>query len=389
MLDYLLKRQDVASFIDEIKNNNMFHLKNQLTFSYHSISMSSELGLYLFYDALLKFRLVIQDDSLMGDYLEQIKKLFRKLDTIEDIQMGIHKLICNELMRQLHLKDFSLEENRKKLIYIVYDRYIRHGYFIHGFPSCYYQVIRENGFIPEEYENYYERFNQVNNIFKKYNLPVVFNKDFSEKTAYFTDDIVMGCYYSMCSPMFFYQFLLNHRFFGKRVCEEDYWLDRYEVFENALKRFMNNHLFSEGDRKFILDLFHDEWKLLHRRKKKICLLLVKRSKLFTNDVSLDDFINDDGNVYDIIDRMLSSKYNNVSCTEMISPSDMKLLTMEHYYEKKITYSIHDTLIDYQLQDKLTEEDCLNAYGQVSIFLLLGSLFISFGVIITILSLLRG
>ena len=51
MLDDLLKRQDVLHFIDVLKKSNMFHLRNQLTYSYHNISMSYELGLYLFYDA--------------------------------------------------------------------------------------------------------------------------------------------------------------------------------------------------------------------------------------------------------------------------------------------------------------------------------------------------
>ena len=75
----------------------MFHLRNQLTYSYHDISMSYELGLYLFYDALIKYYIVVQDESLLPDFLEQIQKLYRKLDTVEDIQMGIHKLINYEV----------------------------------------------------------------------------------------------------------------------------------------------------------------------------------------------------------------------------------------------------------------------------------------------------
>ena len=181
MLDDLFKRQDVLHFIDVLKKSNMFHLRNQLTYSYHDISMSYELGLYLFYDALIKFYLVVQDESLIPDFLEQIQKLYRKLDTIEDIQMGIHKLICNELMSYFHMRDCSSMDNRNKIIYVVYDRYIRNGYFLHGFSSCYYQTIRDNGFVPEEYENYYERFKRVNSIFQKYNLPSIISKDFLDK----------------------------------------------------------------------------------------------------------------------------------------------------------------------------------------------------------------
>ena len=389
MLDDLLKRQDVLHFIDVLKKSNMFHLRNQLTYSYHNISMSYELGLYLFYDALIKFHIVVHDESLLPDFLEQIQKLYRKLDTVEDIQMGIHKLICNELMTQLHMSDSSSIENRNKIIYVVYDRYIRNGYFFHGFSSCYYQTIRDNGFFPEEYENYYERFKRVNTIFHKYNLPMVISKDFLDKKVYFTDDIVMGCYYSMCSPMFFYQFLLNHRLLGKRVREDDYWYDRYEVFENALKRFMSNNLFSEKDRKFILDLFQDEWRLLHRRKRKICLLLIDRRSIPSASVLLEEFTESQGNVYDIVDRILSSKYNQLSYDKEILPKNIKILALEHFYEKRIVYHFDEEALENQKHEGMIHQDLLNTYGNVSLFLLIGSLFISLGVIISILSMLRG
>ena len=80
MLDDLFKRQDVLHFIDVLKKSNMFHLRNQLTYSYHDISMSYELGLYLFYDALLKYYLIVQDDSYLGDFLEQIQNLHLDLN---------------------------------------------------------------------------------------------------------------------------------------------------------------------------------------------------------------------------------------------------------------------------------------------------------------------
>ncbi len=389
MLDDLLKRQDVSQFIDDLKKSNMFHLKNQLAYSYHNISMSYELGLYLFYDALIKYRLVIQDDSLLGDFLEQIQKLYRKLDTVEDIQLGIHKIICNELISYFHMNDCSSEENRNKIIYVVYDRYIRNGYFFHGFSNSYFQTIYDNGFVPEEYVNYYERFMKINSIFHKYNLPKVITKDFSDKKVFFTDDAVMGCYYSMCSPMFFYQFLLNNRLLGKRVQEDDYWYDRYEVFENALKRMMSNHLFSEKDRNFILDLFHDEWKIIHRRKRKICLLLMKRKEMENAQVLLEEFIDSKGTVYDIVDRILSSKYNHIPYDKKILPSQMELLTLEHFYEKRIIYHFDENIEKIQKQDNYIGQEFLNTYGNVSLFLIIGSLFISLGVIISIISLLRG
>ena len=129
--------------------------------------------------------------------------------------------------------------------------------------------------------------------------------------------------------------------------------------------------------------------MLHRRKRKICLLLIERSKLLEQDVSLDEFINDKASVYDIIDRMLSSKYNHITYDKKIPVSDMKLITMEHFYEKKITLLENGKIENYKEPDKSIGQDFLNAYGNVSLFLLLGSLLISLGVIFTIISLFRG
>ena len=201
--DYLL-RDDVKRIMRELRTNECYYHKNHYYSSY-IFSVSKELALYIFYDALFKYKILVDDDVLLGRYLEQLEKLFRKINSFEQVRYGVHKLLGRMVAEENGI--YSIEEEKEKLIEIIYHKYIMNGYLFHGFSSYYDDGILENGFFPEHYENYYERFQKVNAIFEKYGYLSAVPKDFSKKNIYFCDDLLLGCYYSMYSPMYFFQFL--------------------------------------------------------------------------------------------------------------------------------------------------------------------------------------
>lgn len=390
MLDEYFIKTSVLRILKEIKNNERyFKKKNDLSLD-SFISISNEAALYIFYDALYKYKIIIDDEFLFDDYLDQIEKLYRKLDNFEDIKYGINKLICSSLITKLDVRDPESKEGKEKIIKHVYDKYIRNGYFIHGFNYTYIDDIKKNGFTPEVYENYYDRFIEVNNIFEKYNCSNIINKDFNSKDVYFTDDLVMGCFYSNYAPLFYYKFLFNEEAFGNRIRKDNCLISEYNEIIRHLKRFMNNNNFSVDDKKYILDLVEDEYKLLHRKNNKISLLLVRRDRIFSKDAKEIDFLNDKNDLYEVVDRILSSKYNNLEFNEFISKDDFKILELDCYYdietEKKKVKKEEEKLLKKQ---KEVNDDFSNRYGNVSLFLLLGALFISLGVIIMIINILRG
>ena len=390
MLDELLSKKEVLCFIKEIKTNDRYFQKNNSSSLNTKIKETKELALYIFYDALFKFKIIIDDNNLFDDYLKQLERLYVKLDDFEDVRFGINKLLCRELITKLDIKDLDDDEIKKIVITEIYDKYITNGYFIHGFNSAYCDSIKKNGFVPEEYENYYDRFIRVNNIFKNYGINDVITKDFDSKRSSFTDDIVMGCNYSSYSPMFFFNFLTNE-VFSKRIRKDYYLIDDYVHLISYLKRFMSNNLFNEHDKKYILSLVFDEWELLHRNERKIALLLVKRNKFSKRSVSLNEFLNNNSNLVEVVDRLLSSKYNNIYLEEEIKSSDLEILLLDVYYDKVIQNE-NEVSLDLELYKKKEEEvkkEFLDKYGSVSILLLLGSIFISLGVIITVITLLRG
>ena len=101
MFDALFMRDDVKKFIKQIKTSERYFSKNIGSFTNRFIHASNEMALYIFYDALIKYKIIIDDQFLIDEYLEQIDKLYRKLSDFDNIRLGINKLLCKILLTKL------------------------------------------------------------------------------------------------------------------------------------------------------------------------------------------------------------------------------------------------------------------------------------------------
>ncbi len=381
VIEDFLYRKDVLDFLQELKTNDRYFDKKLEGIQNPNFYMSQEASLYLFYDALWKFSLIIPDHSYVTEYIEQVEKLYRKLDSFNQIREGIHKLLATTVSKYFKIENVEEKESREKILSHIYEKYIQEGYFIHGFHSHYIDAITKEGFIPEQYENYYDRFQKANSIFAKYNMIHMIPKNFQNKNVYFTDDFFMGCYFSLYAPSFFYQFFVNEDYFGKRIRKDCYLKDNYDYLLQHLKRLMSDSFFSEEDKKFILELVEDEWNLLHKEESKVSLLLVKRKELGTREIPIEDFLQDESDLFEVVDRMLSPKYTNISYGEKIEIEQLEILSFEKY-----TYQNQKEKV---VEEPSIVEDLSNENGSVTILLALGSLLISLGVLLSIFFTIRG
>lgn len=387
MLDDYLQRDDVLEFIRELKTNERYFLKNKDNFFDRYIYMSNEISLYIFYEALYKYKVILDDIYLFDEYLMQLEKLYKKLDNFDDILYGINKLICTMVSIKLNIKNLNNDIYKKEIIGYIYSKYIVDGYLIHGFNTSYEDEVKVKGLTMYQDSN---RLNELNKIFAKYNVINVINCD--DKKISFTDNLFMSCYYSNYSPLYFYKFLYNEDYFGKKLKKEGYLLDDYELAISPLKKYMSNNLFSEADKKKVLDIVKEEWDILHRKPKKISLLLVKRKLLGANDgIAVKEYFYATEDIYDVCDRLLSPKFNSLICEEKINPEDIEILDLDGYYEKE---KKKELVIDpeeelYKYQEEQVSQDFLNVYGKVSFLILIGSSLITLGVIITIITILGG
>lgn len=389
MLDKYLNRKEVISFINELENNNIFCSISAYENSNYGKYIGSELALYTFYDALMKYKIIIDDENLFDDFFEQVQKIYRRITTYDDLVLGIKKVICNIVGVKIGIKNFHSLENRNAIIKYIYNKYVVEGYYYHGFSTIYENAITENGFIPDSYENFYSLMKHVDKIFSKYGASNIMKRDFDNGKIYFTDDFIMSCHYSIVSPNYFYNLLFNEEVYGKRIRKDGYLIGDYSTCIKNLKRFMSNNLFSEKDKNYVLKVVNDMWNYLHKVDRKISILVVKR-KLIDGDnkTHVNDFLNDKCDLYEIVDRIFSSKYSNVVVNKIINSNNLEVISLNDFYRNKVIKkgSKSNDIVNFNIN---FNNELLNAYGRASIFIILGSMMITLGVIITIISILRG
>lgn len=385
MLDEYLNRKDVHLFINRIINNSGYNSKDRVL-SIMRYATSRDIALFTFYDALFKFMVVVDDFVLFPEYLKDLEKLYKKIDNYDDVSAGINKLICKNVVLKLNIKNLDDSRSKYRIVAYVFDKYIVNGYYFHGFNSANLDDVKKGVFNPEVYNSNYDKMKKIDNIFKKYNINGVFEKDFSKKEIYYTDSLVMGCYYSMYSPLYFYNFLLDNNYFKYEFREDEYLKDGLLNYTKNLKRFMKFNGFSESDKNTVLSIVCDEWRFINSRSNNINLLFVRRSSISNNSNNINDYYDENGNVFELVDKMLCCKKNSISSSTCLY-NNYGIINFSDCF-----MSNFGNLDISNLDDKQSYNNSLsfsNAYGKASIFIILGSLLISFGVIITILMILRG
>lgn len=385
VLDNILKNDYVIKLINEVENNARFYNKKSDNSVGEQLYVGNEQALFIVYDALLKYRIILEDNQFLLEFVEQLEKLFKKLDNFNDICLGINRLIGSICTIKLGIKNVDDTENREIVLRYIYDKYIKTGYLVHGYPSCYEEDIKRDGFVPEQYENNYNDFKNINNIFAKYNVYNILEKDFDNREVRFTDSFVMGCYYSVNAPGYLYRLLCNQDHMYLKIKKDAYLKNNYNECISNLKKLFFVLEVSENDRKYILDVVKKEWDFIHRKKKKISLMLVKRSKFKDlNSVKINALIRDkEISFLEAVDSILTYKNNSVLCNFEISKDDIIFVSLDSIKEKEIK----EKEIDNKQEIIMTEFQ--NVYGRVSALLLIGSMLITLGVIITIFMIFGG
>ena len=374
MLDEYLRRGDVSSFIDNILfNERYFHKKMNHIANIKSIS-ENVLALFIFYSALFQYKVIVDNIYLFDDFLEQLERLYRKIDNYNDLEVGIHHLIGRMVADNYHIKDVLDHDNCTMLLKYIYDRYIENGYYFHGFSSTYFNDLNKNNFQPEVYYNFYDRFEKINSIFSKVNSNIKIEKDFSKKEVYFTDDFIMGCYYSYFSPMFYTDFLLK---FSKK----DFY--QYKECLKKLKTYLDSEFFTKDDKEFIISLIEDEKRLLDDGVNDISIMIVPRKEFNDTILSFDEYLNnDDDNYYDMVDRLLTSKASKIICMDVMEREKYDLYRLPIPQRQGSIMNDSEALKKEEIEKN--NQMFLDEYGQVSVLLILGSLTILVGVVITII-----
>lgn len=387
MLEEIIRREDVSHLLEDICNSARYYDKKSSTSMGYQMYFGVEQILFLFYDALFKYKIIIDDMSYFNDFFEQIDKLIRKIDNFYDISSGINRIIGRICAFKLGIKDVEEEDSKKEVIRYIYDKYMVHGYYIHGYSSHYYGSILEQGFMVEQYNNLYSKFKKVQEILNNKNHGKMLEKDFSLKKVEFTDSLLLGCYYSVNSPMYFSSFLCRNEFIQKQEYVDDYSRNDYNACLKNLYRVINGLNLSESEKNIFIDAFKSEWKLLDKDNSNISLMLIPRDLFMDELIDIEKFINENinDNFADIICKLFSQR-SNISVKDDIAKRHITFINLDGY-KKFVKEEKKDSLKEEIEKTFITSDDEFafsNMYGKVSILLLLGTMFITLGVVLTIL-----
>ena len=391
MLDEYFSLDIVHQLIQDLTNNPRYNSKTIHKDSNYGIHITKYLGLYILYEAIYKYKVIIDDVYLFEDYVEQIDKLFRKMNDFDDISMGINQLLCNYVSIILDIHDIQLEDNKKEIVSYLYQKYLVDGYYVHGFPTVYEKQIFQNGFDTENYKNHYIEMMKIDSIFRSHGISNVFQKDFQNKVSYFTDDFVMGCYYSSIAPCYLSKFLTNPKFIRKGKIE-DFVCSDFSPFEDDLKSYFTTN-FSDTEANYVLKTIKNEWDSLYGVPKRISLMLVPRKIISTSIPGFHEYYQKNGNLYEMVDRILSPKSRNISFSGKIDSSHIQIFSF--YFPKTNCVKAEKEIIHKKELEKVEKISIfkrmkmLNTYGVISIFIVAGSCFITLGIIISIIMILRG
>lgn len=387
MLDELIGREDVAKmFVDICNSARYYDKKNSSSMGYQMYSGTEQI-LFLFYDALFKYKVVIEDMEYFNDFLEQVDKLMRKIDSFSEIGYGINRLIGRISAYKLGINDVDSDEAKETVLRYIYQRYIVDGYYIHGFAPHYYGSIAENGFAAEQYKNLYPKFIKVQEILKKKRHLRILNKDFSIREASFTDNFLMGCYYSVNAPMYFSKWICRNEFIENPEEVDAYSMGDYDLCLKNLYKLFTKLRLNDSQRNVFLDAFKSEWKLLDKSNSGVALMLVKR-RAFKNFFDIEKFVEEtkDNSFAEAVCKLLGQK-NNVVISKYIRKDDIKLVNL--YGTKKFVKEEKKESLASELEKTFIRSDdefaFSNTYGKVSILLLLGTICITIGVILTMIS----
>lgn len=387
MLDSLLEREDVKKILVDICNSARYYAKEtSSSMGYQMYSGSSQL-LFLFYDALFKYKLIIEEMYYFNDFLEQVDKLIRKIDSFSEIGYGINRIIGRVCAYKLGINDIDTDYAKETVLRYIHDKYIVNGYFIHGYTPHYYSSILENGFSPENYKNLYAKFRNVQNILKEKKHLSLMDKDFDAEAVSFTDSFLMGCYYSVNSPMYFSKLVSKNEFIDDDLSLDAYAMGDYELCLKNLYKVCAKLKLNDTEKYIFLDAFKSEWKLLEKNSSTISLMLITRRSLGV-DFDIDKFITEvkDNSFIEAVCKLLGQR-SNVLVSKYIRKDDITLLNLSS--SKKYTKEEKKDSLAVELERTFIRSDdefaFSNTYGKVSILLLVGTMCITIGVILTMLS----
>jgi len=357
MFNNIFESSEVRDLLREIVNNPRYYDKEVEEILKNDFFVHSRV-LFLYYDALYKFQLIINDNEYLDEYIHGIEMLLKKVDDIQNIKYGISKLLGRLVSNKLNL---SIEENRYEILKYVYDSYIKNGYYIRGVSKIDFININTNGLVNNIID---DDMNSLNNIFSNYDFNLI---DEEDNKIIFNTDFSISCTKSINTPRVLYDLVVNNKYVNNKdayyLKDRDKCLSNLDIVLNELR---------VDNKSSVKKIFNDIWDKYNSKDNNIYLLFIKRNKL----VDIDDYKDNDSFSFDDALFNIFSTYDDYIEVDSNTSID--------YFIELPSYNKYLKSINTQENKDEKKYTIDNEYGKASVFMILGSILIILGVLLTIL-----
>lgn len=372
MLNKFLDRVEVKEMLVEAITQSKFVQKEiPNTFCGEKITQE-QYCLYIILDALIKYYIILEDYEF-NFYLDQLKRIIKKLQTHNDIVVAVNRLLIKLVKKKLGIKE-SANNQQEAIISYFYDKYIKQGYLYYGFSESFYD--EEKGLDKDKYSKENEKVVPIQEILSKYKIDLDLDKE--SKYVKFTDSPLMASFYAYNSPQFLYKLGLNLIIKNdkKNLPNNSFFFREYHTCLSKLDTLLKKKEISLVEKNRIIAFFKDEWKELKKVSEKPMIAFIKRNKLHQD--YLDDYkelIATEDDVESIIHNILNIKRNDYEDIYNILPD---------FYIK--LPNVNDLLNKEENLEEKPEEtfNIDNSYGSATFLAIIGLSLIALGIFLTII-----
>lgn len=345
--------------------------------------IGERIAFFLGLDAVIKYDQIIGEEKYLETYIEQLQRIFKKIQNGEDIRLGIYQALGKVVSKKINVDI----DNHNEILRYIYNKYIVEGYFYFGYSSNYTNEIDCIGIRKDSFK-FDNRLLEINKLINKISNKVLFYNDKIE----LTDDITVSLYHAFLSPNYVSNLMENSVIGNKKNDLECFYRRDITKIKELLLKKLNYLTINNMDKITIINSFIDVY--MENINSKPCIACVKRSYL--NKDRLKDIenilINRDDNLGQLIALILESRYSSFSIKEDIMPENIETITLPTYNEflmGKSNFTLLPTEIEVKKEDLKISNSIIknnikvNSYGSVS-FAIIGVLLIIIGILLSIL-----
>ncbi len=371
MLDSILKKDFVVELIEQIVNNPKYYNKKHKYDTNFNYVLHEEV-LILFYSSLYKYKIIIEEESYLKEYVNLVEGLLKRLNTIEDIEQGVSNIIGKLVARKLHILDINQGNSKQDIFNYIHLKYIQNGYYTRGISRKDYKNIKQKGLVKDIY---LEEVNKLKVLSDKYHLNLFHNY---HDNILLNTNIKFACLYSINSPIYLYNLLIDN----KKIDDNSqvaYYLKDYDKAINLLNKKLANSNINEKDKQEVVILFNKLWSYYHIGENNIYLVLVKREKL---DKEISEIkYNKEFDFYENLYKIFSTD-NSYQLSTSLNLADLEFIEFPspNTYIRKVKKKNKKKKVEL-VQDGFRFD---NKYGKASICMILGAILIIIGVLLTII-----